>query len=572
MASKKVEVEIVAKDKTGKATKSAEKNITALGNVARTIGPLVTAAFGAAVIRESVRAFIRQEAAIAQLEQRIKSTGGAAGFTSEELQRMASGLQDVTTFGDEATIEMQALLLTFTQIQGPVFERAQESILNVATAMGTDLKSAAIQVGKALNDPKGQLSALSRSGIQFTEDQKDMIKTMQEAGDVAGAQAVILKELETQFGGAARAARDTFGGALTAAGNSIGDLSEKFAEAIIGFTGFTGILKDATFLIDELNRALSDTPFAEKLGEANLEIFKMEQAIKAAREEATKDGGFLDSIFGIDPESPISDINIMIAQLAELKRKRDAIQAEAPAEEAATLTEAAEVDPNIATERFREQQTALTDITRFEKEQRVLLAIEEGQQITDVWQLSADERIAADNRAIESQLQNERDLAAAQIQLRQNVASISVNLLDALFIFTGSKNKALFEAGKVASIASAIVNTHVGATKALAQGGIFGAVGAAAVVAQGLAQVARIKATTLGGGSGGGGGISLGGTGTFGQPAAIGQPQPTAAEPDGGFTIIFEGDFIGDEQLIEDKIIPAINAATGRGVTLEVRG
>ncbi len=39
---------------------------------------------------------------------------------------------------------------------------------------------------------------------------------MIELGDQAGAQKIILKELENQFGGSARAARGTLGGALTA--------------------------------------------------------------------------------------------------------------------------------------------------------------------------------------------------------------------------------------------------------------------------------------------------------------------------------------------------------------------
>lgn len=81
-------------------------------------------------------------------------------------------MQSVTTYGDETVIEAQALLLTFTKIGKETFPQALESTLNVATAMGTDLKSAALQVGKALNDPVLGMTALSRSGIQFTEDQK----------------------------------------------------------------------------------------------------------------------------------------------------------------------------------------------------------------------------------------------------------------------------------------------------------------------------------------------------------------------------------------------------------------
>ena len=115
----------------------------------------------------SVRAFDKQAKAIAQVEAGIKSTGGAAGFTSKQLQKMASELQGKTLFGDEVILkDATAQLLTFTNIAGVQFARTQVAALNLATRLDGDLKSASIQLGKALNDPIANLSALSRSGIQ----------------------------------------------------------------------------------------------------------------------------------------------------------------------------------------------------------------------------------------------------------------------------------------------------------------------------------------------------------------------------------------------------------------------
>lgn len=65
-------------------------------------------------------------------------------------------------------------------------------------------------------------------------------------------------------------------------------------------------------------------------------------------------------------------------------------------------------------------------------------------------------------------------------------------------------------AGKALSAAEAVINTYTGATKALSQGGIFGAIAAAGVVASGLASVRQIYATPIpatSGGSTGGGSI-----------------------------------------------------------------
>jgi hypothetical protein len=168
----------------------------------------------------------KQADAIRQVETRLISTGSAAGKTSVELQKMASSLQNVTRFGDETILEMQSVLLTFTNIQGEIFDRTVPAILDLSTAMGQSLQQSAVQLGKALNDPVKGLGALSRVGIQFTEDQKDVIEALVDSGRTAEAQTVILEELERQFGGSAEAAGDTFVGALAQVKNAFGDLLE----------------------------------------------------------------------------------------------------------------------------------------------------------------------------------------------------------------------------------------------------------------------------------------------------------------------------------------------------------
>lgn len=177
-------------------------------------------------------AMASQEAA-AQLNAVLESTGGAAGMTFDELNDMAGALQDVTRFEDETIMAGQSMLLTFKNIGGDVFPRATEALLDMSQAMGQDPKTAAIQLGKALNDPILGITALTRVGIQFTDAQKDAIKAMVEAGDVAGAQGIILAELESQFGGSAVAAGQTFAGQLDRLRNKFGDVRETIGMALM---------------------------------------------------------------------------------------------------------------------------------------------------------------------------------------------------------------------------------------------------------------------------------------------------------------------------------------------------
>lgn len=231
--------------KLGGVSRDTESRVKSFGTA---VGSLAAAFAGGAFFQSVIANTIESEDALAQLNATIKSTGGAAGLSSDELVAMAQGLQQVTTFGDDAIISMQSQLLTFTKIGKEAVPAATEAILDLATKMGGDLKGAAVQVGKALNDPVQGITALSKVGVSFTDSQKEVIKALVETGDVAGAQKIILAELAVEFGGSARAARDTFGGALTSLQNSLGDLLE----------GSGGNLNDAKTAVEDLNKAISD--------------------------------------------------------------------------------------------------------------------------------------------------------------------------------------------------------------------------------------------------------------------------------------------------------------------------
>jgi len=220
-----------AGDRAGGSAGRAQGAFAGMGKglavaAASALAAVVSIAALSSQLNRFIDATVTNEKAQAQLGAAIASTGGAAGKSVADLNRHAAALQKVTNFGDETINAMQGLLLTFTQIKGDQFDAATKATLDLATAMGTDLNSAALQVGKALNDPVLGMTALARSGIQFTEAQKEMVKGMVDANDTIGAQTIILAELERQFGGSAEAARNTLGGALASLRNAFGDLFE----------------------------------------------------------------------------------------------------------------------------------------------------------------------------------------------------------------------------------------------------------------------------------------------------------------------------------------------------------
>lgn len=262
-------------DESGNAERKAHTMGVAYGNA---LGEIILGVGRRAIqgITAIVKATAEQERVIAQLDTRIKSTGSAAGLARDELVKMASGLQAVTTFGDETIMSSQALLLTFTRIGHEVFPAATEAALNMSIAMGQDLQSATLQLGKALNDPIKGLTALSRAGVQFTTAQKKVIEEMVKSGNVVGAQRVILAELETQMGGAARAARNTLGGAFAALKNAARDLLEGDTSG----SGIKGLVGTMNNMIDAMNDPKMKAGFANTISD----MFEMANAaMKAAR-------------------------------------------------------------------------------------------------------------------------------------------------------------------------------------------------------------------------------------------------------------------------------------------------
>lgn len=228
-----------AADGLDKASASQDRMLRAAKIAGTVLGTGIVAGLGL-VIKNTMEA----ERVDAQLEARLKSTAGVAGMSKAALDDLAAATARKTTYDDEAIKSSETMLLTFTKVYADVFPRAIDVITDMATAMGTDLQTATIQVGKALNDPIQGVSALTRAGVQFSEAQKEVIKDLVETGRESEAQAVILRELETQFGGAAEAARGTLGGALVALKNTLMDLTEGSGGSLAGTTGAVNELID----------------------------------------------------------------------------------------------------------------------------------------------------------------------------------------------------------------------------------------------------------------------------------------------------------------------------------------
>jgi|TARA_R100000479_G_scaffold96321_1_gene47737 hypothetical protein len=269
--AKKVQVDIKTTG-AGKASKDLGKVDKGLGGLAKSAAKVAGGFFAARGLLAGFQAVINvtreQELAEKQLNAVLKSTASVAGLTARELTNMASALQKQTRFGDEAIIKAQSLMLTFTKVGKDVFPDAIETVLNMSEAMGQDLQQGVIQVGKALNDPILGVTALRRVGVQLSEQQEQQVRDFVEVNDVASAQKIILEELETQFGGVAKAAGDTMAGQLDKMKNAVGDAGEALGTALAPV-----IISVAEGLVTAANAASN---FFKRLTETDLEAIVRE--------------------------------------------------------------------------------------------------------------------------------------------------------------------------------------------------------------------------------------------------------------------------------------------------------
>lgn len=162
--------------------------------------------------------------------------------------------------------------------------------------------------------------------------------------------------------------------------------------------------------------------------------------------------------------------NLRYEQQVSFQEKVAAIEAE----EEAKRKEAKAMD--LENQRAIDEENITSD---FERE---TLRLEQQYQM----EVAAAEKVGADVTLIEAKYaqireKREKELVNAKLQMTADIAGQISNIM-------GQESAA----GKVFALAQATINTYLGASKAIAQGGIWGIAQAAIVIAAGLKQVASI--------------------------------------------------------------------------------
>lgn len=138
-----------------------------------------------------------------QTNATLKATGSGAWTSRKQIEEMANEIGDLTAVNRDAIQSSANMLLTFRNVRGPkMFHDSLSAIVAVQAQFhkaGKDTTKVPVQIGKALNNPIKGLTALTRIGVAFTDQQKEQITAMAQSGNMMGAQKAILKELNREF-------------------------------------------------------------------------------------------------------------------------------------------------------------------------------------------------------------------------------------------------------------------------------------------------------------------------------------------------------------------------------------
>ncbi len=259
--------------------------LTSLGTIIGNIGlkaagvtlAIAAVAFG---LGKMVSAGAKAERQFKRLEGILKATGGAAGLSLLEIESLSQEIGIQTLASTQEIRDAAGVLLTFKSITGDTFREALRLSQDLAEIGFGSAKSAAMQLGKALEEPEIGLSALRRVGVSFTEDQKEQIKTLDFVGEKLKAQTVLLDALRGQVEDTGKEAAGGLAGALDS-------LNEEFTLFIENNVLTQGALKIVTGLMKLLNaafgtfegtlRGLNELELQEELAKINKELEKQDK-------------------------------------------------------------------------------------------------------------------------------------------------------------------------------------------------------------------------------------------------------------------------------------------------------
>lgn len=601
--------------KTKTATEKMNASFKKTGSAVNMLVGAMVALGAVRIFTGAIRESMQMEKQLNIMDQLVKQTGASAWTTTQQLQQQAHQVALNTLESVDGVMEAQKTLLTFRKVTGEVFDRSIQAAADMSAALGTDLRSSVLQLGKALEDPVTGMSALSRSGTVFTEQQKEMVKSMVESGKQAEAQKFILSELEAQYGGAGNAAAKGLAGAL----DTLSQRWQEFQLAITSGKGgaietiINGISNSIHFVTENMHVARRVVialmsqfhVFGVRVG-AQFDILREEMKFALSNPLDFAKGKIADFLEWISDLGStalkflgLGDLAASLPQdfshlrsatvvehnkmLAEMRAKTDqevsaiksiyadmfADAGRAPAIQAPTgsgivnaVMSTGGVDEEASKIAAKNEQKFLAmaegfrtemELINIQEEERLMILENQFMNTEMAWIDHEDYKTAIIAEAAQERMEIADRAAQHEINARQAATNAGLDLLNTLASKSKSWAKVAVLVNGALSMSQAIQNTAVGATRAIAElGPIAGPPAAKAIWGYGKIQMGLIAANTA---------LKLGGagssSGSSGSSPSIGTPVTTQQAParaQQDLVIRREGSSIWTDDMVESLL------------------
>ncbi len=262
------------KDPMKAALDDAGKDIGKFGSIAQTaLGVFSGQAlldFGKTIVgwgKNFMDAASGAEQDAARLAAVFDTAGNKSGFASDQAEQLAGQLHKLQFVSMDAARSATALMGSFENVRGDVFQDALTVAGDAAHKWGVSVEQAASTVGRALNDPMMGMRVLRREGIIFSEEQEEVINKLVATGRGAEAQAIILERLKGSVEGASDAYGKTFAGQMTLFQETLDNAAEAIGGLLLGALDavMPYVVSLADYVSDSVVPAIEDA--SEVIGE-----------------------------------------------------------------------------------------------------------------------------------------------------------------------------------------------------------------------------------------------------------------------------------------------------------------
>lgn len=492
------------------------------------------------LITDGVKSAQETEDNIVRLNQAMAANGKYSAQATEELKAYADTIQKTTKFSDDQVLSTQALIATYGQLGAKELKVATQAALDLSTAYGINLEQATRMVGKAA---AGEADAFSKLKIRFNEG-STAAETFANAMEAIRAKGL---------NGASAAQANTFSGALAITKHAFEDVTKEIGNVIIRNPALISLLQQSaqafgglsqwivenkktiqTWISGGINLAVGSLATfvnairvaADYYGLSSTALTNMSNRLNEMSEASKK--SFAATLRGAEAATPAvknftgeiknltSAQDELIKKGVELAEKSDPtikFIKEVQALQAANAAKRVDEETYIATvlELQARRDQAISDSLFKEAEgyiekNRALLADDRSvndalvnSNLDKLKRMAADEKLSAKDRG---KIQSE--ITKTEKQQHDERVGAGMAALSALASFQQFKSKEMQAVGKAAAIANTTIATYEGATKAYASlagipfvGPALAAAAAGAIIAAGLANVAKISGVDL---------------------------------------------------------------------------